>query len=143
MQRIYHHWEKWECVKSGFYETFAPDGMSPDEAREAYKTFLADIPRFVRSMERVINEWPHSCDQFFTNTSINRIAWMGQAAMCIDTGVPSCFRGGFKLLSASQQKTANAYAEKMIAVWIDKKLKEINEKSESVSGSVESERLFD
>jgi len=115
--RVYHHWEKWECVKAGFYETEAPPNVTPDDAREAYRAFLADIPRFVSAMQRVLTEWPHSCEQFLTNTSINRIAWMGQAAMCIETGVPSCFRGGFKLLTPHQQKAANAAGAQMILAW--------------------------
>jgi hypothetical protein len=142
VKRIYHHWEKWECVKHGFYETCAPNGMSSDEAKEAYRDFLIDTPRFIKAMERVIDEWPHSCDQFLSNMSINRIAWMGQASMCIDTKVPCCFRGGFKLLSAAQQKTANACAALMIDFWVEKKLEQINEKSGSVHSSMETERLF-
>lgn len=117
MNRIYHHWEKWECAKAGFYETQAPDGFSPDQAREAYRDFLSDIPRFVSAMQRVIKEWPHSCDQFLSNDSINRIAWMGQAAMCIETGVPNCFRGGFNMLTPHQQKAANSAAYQMIEAW--------------------------
>jgi hypothetical protein len=137
MQRIYHHWEKWECVKAGFYESLPPDGMNSDEAREAYKAFLADIPRFVSAMQRVINEWPHSCEQFLTNPSINRIAWMGQAAMCIDTNVSSAFRGGFKLLTPHQQRAANSAAEQMIESWRRQKVEQMNETNRSVHQNME------
>ena len=132
MQRIYHHWEIWECVKAGFYESATPDGMTADEAKEAYRDFLADIPRFVAAMQRVLAEWPHSCDQFLTNTSINRVAWMGQAAMCIETGVPCAYRGGFKMLTPHQQRAANSAAEQMIAVWRKQKVESLNEASESI-----------
>jgi hypothetical protein len=142
MQRIYHHWEKWECVKAGFYETLPPNGLSADEAREAYRAFLADTPRFIAAMHKVLERWPHSCEQFLTNTQINRIAWMGQAAMCIETGVPSSFRGGFKLLSPSQQREANKNAQLMIELWQKNKLKEINEKDRAILEHMEEPRLF-
>ena len=132
MHQIFHHWEKWECVKAGFFDSTPPAGISADEARDMYRDFLADIPRFVAAMNRVINEWPHSCDQFLTNQSINKIAWMGQSAMCIETGVPSCFRGGYKLLSPHQQRAANAAAEQMIMAWRKKKAEGMNGQSESV-----------
>lgn len=135
MQRIYHHWELWECVQAGFYNPAPPHGMSTEQAQEAYRDFLADIPRFVAAMQRVIEQWPHSCDQFLSNKAINRVAWMGQAAMCNETGVPSVFRGGFKLLTPNQQRAANAAAEQMIASW--EKIKGDNhEESRFVSGSL-------
>lgn len=121
IKRIYHHWEKWECCRAGFYATVPPDGMDANAACVAYREFLADIPRFERAMQRVINEWPNSCEQFLSNVHINRIAWLGQAAMCIETGVPSCFRAGFKLLTAKQQTTADAAAARTLQFWMKEK----------------------
>lgn len=118
MRRIYHHWETWECFKAGFYETSPPDGMDADQATGAYRDFLADIARFNSAMARVLAEWPHSCEQFLSNPNINRIAWLGQSAMCIDTGVPSVFRGGFKLLTPQQQRAANRAAEIVLEQWL-------------------------
>ena len=110
MKRKYHHWEKWECFKAGFYDTT----HASNNPQEAYRDFLADIPRFEKALQRVLSEWPVSCEQFLTNTHINRIAWLGQASMCIETGVPSVFRGGFKLLTPAQQELANSAAERTL-----------------------------
>jgi hypothetical protein len=140
MNRIYHHYEKWECWRAGFYDTTPPRGMSADEACAAYRDFLSDIPRFVAAMDSVLEQWPHSCDQFLSNSSINRIAWMGQAAMCNATGVPSIFRGGFALLSPSQQAAANAAASQMIDRWERMKASQY-ESGESIHIGMEGERL--
>lgn len=116
MRRVFHHWETWECVKAGMYASDA--GHDPESATRLYAEFLRDIPRFERAMERVVKEWPISCEQFLSNDSINRIAWLGQSAMCIDTGIPRNFRAGFKLLSDSEQEAANAAAARMLSAWI-------------------------
>lgn len=117
MIRIYHHWEKWECFRAGMYETVPPPGLSADECRRAYADFLTNDARFSMAMQRVLDEWPNSCDQFLSNEDINRVAWMGQASMCIETGVPCVFRGGFKLLSKKQQDRANALAAEYVKKW--------------------------
>lgn len=117
--RAYHPWWKWECYKAGFFNTTPPNGMDADQAREAYREFLSDLSRFGAAMDRVIKEWPHSCEQFLTNHSFNRVAWLGQASMCIATGVPSIFRGGYKLLTPEQQVAADNLAQTYLERWID------------------------
>lgn len=117
MNRIYHHFEKWECWRAGFYDTTPPAGMTHEQAQDAYRQFLSDIPRFSMAMQLVIEQWPYSCDQFLSNKAINRVAWMGQAAMCNATGVSSAFRGGFRLLTARQQAKANSAAHQVIEQW--------------------------
>lgn len=121
MKRIYHPWHEWECYPAGFYETVAPGGMSTDEAKLLYCEFLRDTERFKRALERVTNEWPNSCEHFLSNPDINRIAWLGQASMCIATGVPSCFRGGFHLLAADEKTKANAAARATLKTWLAKR----------------------
>lgn len=118
MKRVYHTWEKWECYPAGFYENQAPNGMSAADAITAYGIFLRDTPRFERALERVVSEWKHSCEHYLSNENMNRIAWLGQASMCIDTRVPACFRGGFNKLTPTEQETANATALKWLNVWL-------------------------
>ena len=120
MRRAWRNWQEWECFKAGLYDTTAPDGMRPLEARIAYRDFLGDTPRFEAALARVLDEWPTSCEHFLTNEYINRIAWLGQASMCIATGVPSVFRAGFCLLDRNQQANANSVAEKWLRIWLDR-----------------------
>ena len=116
MKRIYHPYTDWECFKAGLYDS--PGGRAPDIAKQAYANFLRDTPQFEAALERVLAEWPISCEQFLSNEGINRIAWLGQASMCIATGIPSCFRGGFKLLHPHEQRIANATADKWLKIWL-------------------------
>lgn len=117
MKRIYHTWDKWECFRAGFFEDKAK-GMTKEQAEAAYKDFLTNETAFRRGLQRVITEWKFSCEHNLTNENMNRIAWLGQAAMCIETGVPSAFRSGFNLLSEQQQKTANAIALEALNQWL-------------------------
>lgn len=118
MKRIFHTWEKWECYPAGFYEDNPPDGMTPKEATHAYRDFLADIPRFERALERVTTEWVKSCEHYLSNDTMNRIAWLGQASMCIETRVPAAFRSGFNLLSKEQQRAADEAALRALNRWL-------------------------
>lgn len=121
MNRIYHTWDRWECYPAGFFNTKPPEGLTADECREAYRDFLSDIPRFSSAMARVIEAWPNSCEHNLTNDRMNRIAWMGQAGMCLETGISSVFRGGYMLLTKSQKKAANAAALQHINLWREKR----------------------
>lgn len=116
LKQIWHPWNEWECYTAGMYDGRVD--LTPDECREHYAVFLRDTPRFEAALERVLSEWPVSCEHFLSNDKINRIAWLGQASMCIATGVPSTFRAGFKLLSEDEQRTANDTAERALYKWL-------------------------
>ena len=49
---------------------------------------------------------------------MNRIAWIGQAAMCYETGIPSIYCSGFNLLTEQQQDEANKVALKVLNKWL-------------------------
>lgn len=115
--RIFHTHDKWECLKAGFYAT-TKDGMTRQQCEEAYRDFLSDPIKFGNTLEKVIIEWKHSCEHYLTNVAMNRIAWLGQAAMCYATGVPSTFRAGFQLLSKKQQNKANDVALMYLNKWL-------------------------
>lgn len=116
--RIFHTHEKWECHKAGFYASHPPEGMTKAQCEQAYRDFLADPDRFGAAADRVITEWRHSCEHYLTNVAMNRIAWIGQAAMCYATGVPSEFRSGYFLLSTDEQKTADGVALVALNKWL-------------------------
>ena len=115
--RVFHTYEKWECHKAGFY---APsfEGMTSAQCQDAYRDFLADESRFYDALNRVITEWEKSCEHYLTNFAMNRIAWLGQAAMCYETGIPSKFCSGFNLLSSEQQDKANLIALDALNDWL-------------------------
>lgn len=115
--RIFHTWDKWECYRAGFYEDRPPDGMTQEHGEEAYREFLADPDRFEAALHGVITTWKHSCEHYLTNERMNRIAWLGQAAMAYAHRIPSCCRGGFNRLTDSQKRTADLLALKYLNLW--------------------------
>lgn len=117
-QRIFHEWQDWECYPAGFYSDHPPKGMTASDCEEAYREFLADIPRFEAALKLLISEWKYSCEHYLTNQKMNRIAWLGQASMCLDSGVPSRFCGGYNLLSGEQKEAADRMALKYLNVWL-------------------------
>lgn len=117
VERVFHEWSDWECFPAGFYSDTPPKGMTVEDCENAYKDFLSDLPRFENALKRVTSEWVNSCEHYLTNENMNRIAWLGQASMCLDSGVPSRFCGGYNLLSDQQKDAANAMALKHLNQW--------------------------
>jgi hypothetical protein len=116
--RIFHTFDKWECAKAGFYESKPPKGMTADHCRAYYKVLLSDIPEFERILALVTSEWVHSCEHYLTNSAMNRIAWLGQAALCYKHGIPAEFRGGYGLLTENQQLAADEAALRALNAWM-------------------------
>ena len=118
MNRVFHTWDKWECYQAGFYEDVPPGDMDAEAATDAYAAFLRDIPRFSSALDRVLAEWPNSCEHYLSNENMNRIAWLGQSAMCIETRVPAAFRRGYHKLSDAEKQAADACALVALNRWL-------------------------
>jgi len=116
--RIFHTFDKWECHKAGFYAS-KKDGMKAEECEQAFADYLSNDALFRGGLIGVINEWKHSCEHYLTNKAMNRIAWMGQAAMCYSTGIPSKYCAGFNRLTVEQQNSANEIALGYINIWME------------------------
>lgn len=117
MNRIYHTWDKWECYPAGFYEN-KHARLDDEQCREAYRAFLQRVWLFEAAMAGVLRDWPRSCEHYLSNENMNRIAWLGQSAMCYATGVPAVFRGGFNRLSDAEQEAANIAALGYLNKWL-------------------------
>lgn len=116
-ERIFHTHDKWECHKAGFYAS-KKDGLDAEQCEQMYAEFLRDSERFGAVLQSVITEWKHSCEHYLTNKAMNRIAWLGQAAMCYATGIPSIFCSGFNLLTPDERTQANNVALKYLNTWL-------------------------
>jgi ParB-like chromosome segregation protein Spo0J len=116
-ERIFHTYDKWECHKAGFYAS-KKEGMTSEECKQSYADFLGDDLLFRQYLLIVITEWKNSCEHYLSNKSMNRIAWLGQAAMCAYNGVPSVFCSGFNSLSEEQQNLANQTALEFLNMWL-------------------------
>lgn len=121
MNRIYHTWEKWECFPAGFYESRPNDKRSGEDCEQEYMALLTDPKEFGEALEKVLTNWPKSCEHYLSNDRMNRIAWLGQASLCISRGIPSTFRGGFNRLTPGQRNTANMQALGALNKWLASK----------------------
>lgn len=115
--RKFHTFEKWECFKAGFYASTV-EGKSADELEKDFADFFRTAGEFETAANRVISEWQNSCEHYLTNSAMNRIAWLGQAACCISRKIPSRFCGGWSLLSEEEQAKANDIALDVINRWM-------------------------
>jgi ParB-like chromosome segregation protein Spo0J len=115
--RVFHTYEKWECHKAGFYASNF-DGMTKTECEQAYCDFLRDFEKFQEGLDIIITTWKHSCEHYLTNPAMNRIAWLGQAAMCAMTGVPSKYCSGFNLMDDVEKDMANMLALTALNEWM-------------------------
>lgn len=119
MKRIYHTWDEWECYPAGFYENSPKNrNLSEGMCKHMYAVFLRDIPRFKAAMAGILRDWPNSTEHYLSNDRMNRIAWLGQAAMCYDTGVPAAFCGGYNQLSDEEKIAADTAALEYLNIWL-------------------------
>lgn len=115
-ERIYHTWDKWECYPAGFYGTTA--GMPEDDAKREYVGVLANRDRLAGAIARVVAEWPRSCEHYLTNARMNRLSWICQAAVCLETGLPSCYWPVFFTLPQDRQEAAFDLALSALNGWM-------------------------
>jgi len=121
MKRIFHTWDKWECYRAGFYEKKSKDkNLTEEKCKEIFRDFFLDIPLFESTMEKLLIEWPNSCEHYLSNSNMNRIAWLGQAAVCYEKKLPAAFRGGFNMLSEEEKLKANQAALKFLNKFLQK-----------------------
>jgi ParB-like chromosome segregation protein Spo0J len=115
--RIFHTYEKWECFRYGFYNS-VKDGFSQEQCENEYLTVLSNPNLFSEILTKIISEWKYSCEHYLSNKSMNRIAWLGQAAVCYHSGIPSKFCAGWNLLSEKQKEDANNVALVYLNKWL-------------------------
>lgn len=117
--RIFHTWDKWECYPAGFYESKHPN-LSHEESKKIFIDILSDSQKFAEILEKVIVEWKNSCEHYLTNNSMNRIAWLGQAAVCFESGVPSKYSGAWFEITEQKREEANEVALHYLNVWLSR-----------------------
>lgn len=109
------HYTNWEDWKNGMWEK--SDMPTLHEMQSI--GILGDTDQCTYSMNRVISEWPICTRQALTDASSNRKSWLGQAACCIQSGVPeSITRTAWFKLTEEQRINANNIAQKIIEEWV-------------------------
>lgn len=115
--RVYHPWNRWEDYPAGFYEK--PSGAVKKQMIDRVIELFSSADLTTQHMSMVIEKWPFSCEHNFTNNSLNRIAYLGQAACCIYAGIPSTVTmEAWSSVPEDKQKQACDIAESLIVSWL-------------------------
>lgn len=113
MKRFYEKYYLWEDFANGMYATEKLQNES--ELIEKAKNLLSDVYLFKEASIVMIRDWPISTKVNLTNKSINRKAWIGQAACCHKFGVPEILtRIAWGQLTERKRMDANRVAEQII-----------------------------
>lgn len=114
--RVYHPFSEWEEVAANMWGE-ATDAKAMLEQAIA---FTADHVLYGNYMLRVIREWPISCENALTDSSLNQKAWVGHAACAMALACPEDItRKAWGYLTDEQRLLANKAAERAIREWAD------------------------
>ena len=116
--RIFHTYDKWECYKAGFYESSLKD-KSHEDCEKIFKEILSSDDAFSVALDGLISNWKYSCEHYLTNKSMNRIAWLGQAAVCYSSGVPSRYSSSWFDIPKDKRDSANQIALTYLNKWLN------------------------
>ena len=87
VKRVFHPYTLWEDHKEGFYNTCS--GNEKEYKISKVKEMFNNKELTNKFMLKVINEWTYSCEHNLSNLSMNRVAYLGQAACCLYAKVPN------------------------------------------------------
>lgn len=122
MQRIFHHYKKWEDYHAGMYDE-SKDGRAERVQKAAEILGTPDICR--KAMEKVVAEWEKATEYNLSNAEINRKAWLGQAACCCYAGIHEDeTREAWGIMTEAQRIEANRIAAEIIKKWVDERDRE-------------------
>lgn len=119
ISRIFHPYTRWEDYRNGFYDTVAV--KEKEEKIQKVLELFNNKEITEKMMRHVINHWKYSCENNLTNYSLNRVAWIGQAACCVYFRVPNTITmEAWNLLSKEVQERSNDIANMVIREWEEK-----------------------
>jgi hypothetical protein len=116
MKRIFHHYKKWEDYEAGFYNNCS--GAEKEKKIQAVISMFSSEKLTREYMTKVIELWKYSCEHNFTNESLNKIAYLGQAACCLYNNIPNTVTmEAWSKLDKEVQERADRIAIEIIEKW--------------------------
>lgn len=114
LPRIYHPVSKWEECN---YNMWGDCDQRQVVLKQAI-VFTGNAEHYGSYMQRVIHEWPISCENALTDYNLNRKAWLGHAACALYARIPEdVTREAWGTLTNEQQLLANNQARAAIQTW--------------------------
>ena len=116
MKRIYHSHDKWEEVEYGMYENTNPKDKNILIQKVIYYFNNEELVKYC--MGYVVDNFKFACEHNFTNPSMNKIAWLGQASVSFWARIPrEITMEAWNYLDEMIQNVANKIAESEIKRW--------------------------
>jgi hypothetical protein len=113
-EQVWHPWYEWEEIAHNMWGTV-------DDRRAMLKravVFTGDHVLYGSFMERVIVEWPISCENALTDPHLGHRSWIGHAACALAMHCPEdIVRQAWGVLSSEQKLLANQKADGAVAAW--------------------------
>lgn len=111
--RVFAPYSEWEDYRAGIF-----DARIDDADLVACRAVLRDPDICRTAMLRAVREWPVATAVNLTNSGLNRRAWLGQAACCLESGATaSATKRAWWQLTDRDRTRANACADEVIAQW--------------------------
>jgi len=115
-ERIYYHYEDLEEFHAGMWRIIR--GERRKNLVETAAVIMRDSARFKDAMMTAASQWVKSCEANLTAEGVNKIAWLGHAGCCVDSGIPEdCTRAGWHTLTQAEQDEANRVAAEVLEFW--------------------------
>jgi len=135
LSRIWVRCELWEEIPANMWG----EATDPRLAFETALAFTSDYRLYGSYMQRVIHEWPNSCANALTDSSLNQKAWLGHAAVALAHNIPQDItRKAWGFLTNEQRALANQEAARAIQQWKQNNIR----KSDGVCGNMEKSLLL-
>ena len=113
---MWHPYWLWEDVKAGMWNK-VDSSKRANFLKQAIE-FTGDHEKYGTFMRKVVIDWPLASEHNLTETSMNRLAWIGHAACCLAIGCPEDItRQAWAHLSQQQQEKANQQAQNALQQW--------------------------
>lgn len=124
MERIFHHFSRWEDYHAGMYDE-SKDGRTERVQKAAEILGSPSVCR--EAMEKVVSEWKFATEYNLSNAEINRKAWLGQAACSCYAGIHEDeTREAWGIMTDDQRIEANRIAAEIIKRWLADREREEN-----------------
>jgi len=109
-----HPYTEWECFKNGMYNT----SLDSLEMKEKAIQCFSNIQLFDSLCFGVIENWVNSCEEHLNNPSLNKIAYIGQCALCYGFNIPEITtKKAWFFIDEKQKELLNKIAFKNIKIY--------------------------
>jgi len=112
MKRLFEKYTEWEDYNNGMYEMYK---IEDEDLIRKSVYLLTNSTLFLETCKNVLKDWKVTTSVHLTNNTINKKAWLGQAACNYLYKTPELLtRVAWGKLTRCQQDSANNVAEKVI-----------------------------